>query len=298
MKFSIIIPSFNNLNYLKLAINSIIKNSNYNHEIIIHVNDGSDGTTDFLKENKIKYSYSKENSGICSGLNLGSKLATTDYIVYGHDDFYFCPGWDEAIKEEIIRIGHNAFYLSGTMMHAGPIEMNCGSSYDKFDEKKLLQTFNEPFFNDFQGSTWAPHIIHKEYWEKVGGLSEEFNPGTGSDPDLNMKLWLNGVRIFKGISKSRVYHFGSIVSRGYKNHKHIKTETGRIGGRIFLLKWKITIKVFKKYYLKSDTKFKGPLTEPKKSMKFLLIMMGCQLYYWYIYLFKSKKLLEKIKINH
>ena len=44
-----------------------------------------------------------------------------------------------------------------------------------------------PFYN-LQGSHWAPHIIHKELWEKIGGFSEEFDPGFGSDPDLNMKL--------------------------------------------------------------------------------------------------------------
>ena len=33
------------------------------------------------------------------------------------------------------------------------------------------------------------HLIHRDLWNKVGGFSEEFYPGTGSDPDLNMKLW-------------------------------------------------------------------------------------------------------------
>ena len=41
--FSIIIPTFNNIEYLKLCLESI-KNSRYNHEIIIHVNEGNDGT--------------------------------------------------------------------------------------------------------------------------------------------------------------------------------------------------------------------------------------------------------------
>ena len=41
-----IIPTFNNLDYLKLCLDSIKKNSEYNHEIIVHVNDGSDGTLD------------------------------------------------------------------------------------------------------------------------------------------------------------------------------------------------------------------------------------------------------------
>ena len=35
---SILIPSFNNLEYLKLCINSINKNSKYKHQIIVHVN--------------------------------------------------------------------------------------------------------------------------------------------------------------------------------------------------------------------------------------------------------------------
>ena len=41
--FSIIIPSYNNLNYLKLY-KSIINNSKFNHQIIVHVNEGTDGT--------------------------------------------------------------------------------------------------------------------------------------------------------------------------------------------------------------------------------------------------------------
>ena len=68
--FSIIIPTFNNLGYLKKCIESIKKNSTYNtHEIIPHVNDGSDGTLNFLKENSFTYTHTVHNSGICTGMN-------------------------------------------------------------------------------------------------------------------------------------------------------------------------------------------------------------------------------------
>ena len=46
--FSVIVPTFNNINYLKLCINSLIKNSKYKHELIFHVNEGKDGTLKFL----------------------------------------------------------------------------------------------------------------------------------------------------------------------------------------------------------------------------------------------------------
>ncbi len=50
--FSIIIPTLNNLEYLKICIESIKKNSVFKHEIIPHVNIGNDGTIDYLKKKK------------------------------------------------------------------------------------------------------------------------------------------------------------------------------------------------------------------------------------------------------
>ena len=55
MNFSIIIPTINNANYLKLAINSIIKNSTFKHEIIVHLNGKDDETLTYLKETQIKF---------------------------------------------------------------------------------------------------------------------------------------------------------------------------------------------------------------------------------------------------
>ena len=56
--FSIIIPTFNNLDYLKLCLYSIKKNSSFDHEIIIHINEGTDGTKSFLKNTNHKFTYS------------------------------------------------------------------------------------------------------------------------------------------------------------------------------------------------------------------------------------------------
>ena len=280
--FSIIIPTFNNLEYLKNCIESIKKNSNYKHEIIPHVNEGADGTAEYLKENNIMYTYTDYNSGICTGMNMAAKKATTDYILYAHDDFYFCPKWDLILENEINKIPDHMFYLSGTMVNNGQIKLDCGNNLETFNEKKLLSEINNVNFYDFQGSTWAPHLIHKKMWEKIGGFSEEFFPGTGSDPDLNMKLWKEGVRIFKGINDFKVYHFGSIVTRKYKKHLTIKTESGSRGAKIFLLKWGISIYFFKKYIINSDTKYTGKLKQPTKTPVYFIQLFICKLNYIYI----------------
>jgi len=286
--FSILIPSLNNLDYLKLCIKSIKKNSSLKHEIIVHVNKGEDGTIEYLKNENIKFSFTKYNAGICEGVNLAAKLATTNYFLYAHDDFYFCPDWDIVLLNELKNINNNLFYLSGTMVQNGQVKLNCGDSFSNFNENKLLDEYKNIKFYDFQGSTWAPHLIHKELWNKVGGFSEEFFPGTGSDPDLNMKLWNEGVRIFKGLQHFKVYHFGSIVTRQKEKKFNTITESGSKGSKLFLLKWGFSIKFFKKHFLKSDTKYTGPLGEPFRNFSFYLELLICKFYVFYLkFFFKS-----------
>ena len=77
--FSIIIPTFNNINYLKLCLDSIKKNSKHTHEILIHVNEGNDGSLNFVKNNNFRYSYSKKNSGVCVAFNMAAKLSSKKF---------------------------------------------------------------------------------------------------------------------------------------------------------------------------------------------------------------------------
>ena len=106
--FSIIIPTYNNLKYLELCLKSIEKNSKYNHEIIIHINEGVDGTKNYLKDKKYKTTYSKKNLGVCIAFNQAVKKATKKFIVLGHDDMYFCPNWDEVFASELVKISKNS----------------------------------------------------------------------------------------------------------------------------------------------------------------------------------------------
>ena len=99
--FSILIPTWNNLAFLKICVDSIRKNSTYPHEILIHVNDGSDGTLEWVKAEGLKYTHSPENIGVCFALNGLRPLATTDYILFMNDDMYVLPEWDKNLYEEI-----------------------------------------------------------------------------------------------------------------------------------------------------------------------------------------------------
>ena len=208
--FSVIIPTFNNIDYLKLCLDSLNKNSNFQHEYIIHINEGIDGTLEFIKNSGLKHSYSKNNSGVCVAFNEGVKLASKKHVLLAHDDMYFCPEWDKVLISEIKKLPEDMdFFLSGTMVQPfeSYINLNCGKSVEDFDENKLLEELPKIEFKNFQGTHWQPSLIPIKTWNKVKGFSEEFSPGLGSDPDFNMKLWRIGVRLFKGFGDCRVYHF-------------------------------------------------------------------------------------------
>jgi glycosyltransferase involved in cell wall biosynthesis len=260
--FSIIIPSWNNLPYLQLCIESIRKNSTYKHQLIVHVNEGNDGTLEWVKQQSdIDYTHSGENIGVCYALNTARSLLDTDYLLYMNDDMYVCPNWDHELYKEIKNIGYNFFFFSATAIEpiaqsSCSIESNFGTAIESFDEERLLKEYAQLSRTDWQGSTWPPNVVHKDVWDLVGGYSPEFSPGMYSDPDFSMKLWQLGVRLFKGVSKSRVYHFTSLSVKRVRKNKGYYT---------FISKWGITSSTLTKYYLRRGELFTGALQTPQLS---------------------------------
>ena len=286
---TILIPTYNNLDYLKLCIKSIKNNSSNKYRIILHINEGTDGTLNYAVENNLEYTFSKTNIGLSASINTSSKLVKTKYILYAHDDMYFCPEWDIHLINEINKIGHDKFYLSAVLIgYLEHIRFNCGVTINEFDEDKLLKNYKKKNFYDYQGSHFAPHLVSKKIWDKVGGFSEEFYPGVATDPDFNMKLWKEGVRIFKGINNFKVYHFVSTVIKRInvptKNEPNIKSKAHKI----FLLKWGVSINFFKKFYLNTNSKYLGPLKDPNKNLKFKFYYFLCKIKYLYVRLLYNK----------
>ena len=288
---SIIIPTFNNLDYLKLCIHSLKKNSFYKNEILLHINEGTDGTIEYAKKNDLIYSHSKINDGLCVGCNKIAKKTSKDYILYSHDDMYFLPNWDLVLMNEVKSLNTKNFYLSSIMINGDPrlnghLNLDAGDTIYNFNENYLLENYKKLKHPDFQGSTWAPHLIHRELWDDVGGFSEEFSPGIGSDPDLNMKLWNNGVRIFKCLGESKVYHFGSITIRK-KGSTIFKKNQGSLANKIFLLKWGVSIKFFKKHYLRSNYLHNKNLNEPQKNISYYKDLFKDKILFFFYKIFTS-----------
>jgi len=265
-RFSILIPTWNNLKYLQFCLRSIQKNSRFPHQVILHVNEGADGTRDWTEREQMDYSWSKQNVGICFAMNAAASLARTDYLVYINDDMYVAPDWDLYLWEEIERLNHIYFLLGSALIEprggTNPNVTVCadfGNSPDNFQESAFLdrspQLLSRP---DWSGAGGAGVLVHKKIWDLVGGYSVEFTPGLYSDPDFSMKLWQAGVRYFKGISKSRMFHF-----QAKSTGRIVKRNEGR---KQFARKWKLPSSRFVRDYLRLTSPFEGPLREPEETL--------------------------------
>ena len=103
---SVIIPVYNTKAYLKEAIDSIIQQKEFFHEIIL-INDGStDGSGDMLEELYSKIDFIRivhtKNQRQGPARNLGTNMSTGDYIYYFDSDDVAGPGLFKAFTEYIL----------------------------------------------------------------------------------------------------------------------------------------------------------------------------------------------------
>lgn len=270
--FSIFIPSWNNLEFLKMCVASIEKNSSFRHEILIHVNDGSDGTLEWVKAGGYKYTHSSENIGVCRAMNGLRPLMTTDYVAYINDDMYMLPGWDEELLKAIEMEGEGniAWFMASTVIQPAPLANSpvsvrvgdYGRSISTFDESRLLKEFSGYAPADWRGAMMPPNVVHRDMWDRVGGYSLEFSPGMGSDPDFCAKLVMEDVKCFHGVGRSLCYHFMSkSVSRVVRND----------GSLQFLRKYHLTIRAFKEQILHKEQPWDTPVTTDRHALRLELL---------------------------
>jgi GT2 family glycosyltransferase len=246
--FSVLIPTWNNLEYLKLCVDGLRRHSRALGEILVHINDGSDGTLQWVREQGLPYTHSSGNIGVCLALNWVAAEARQPWLIFLNDDMFVTPGWDTALAAAV-QGARGPQFVSSLLIEPRPTSnklvhfANFGEDVASFDEAALLRFAAAPSFADRAGVASQPTAVARRDWNMVGGYSIEFSPGMSSDDDFLMKLWLIGCRSYRIVGTSLVYHFAC-------------KSTGRIrrnrGGREFLLKWGITQKAFKRDYLQAS----------------------------------------------
>jgi GT2 family glycosyltransferase len=256
--FSILIPTWNNLAMLQLCVQSIRQNSAFEHQIVLHINDGSDGTTEWATAENIAFTHSIENIGICKAVNWSFLKTEKDYIVYLNDDMLVLPDWDTELYRVAQQMTTPYYMLSATMIeptgepHSPMIVADYGRDEKTLRYDDLLREYKRFDHADWSGASWPPLLVSREAWATIGGFSIEFSPGMYSDPDFSMKLWQAGARVFRGVGAARVYHFQA------RSTGRVKRNNGRLQ---FMKKWGIPASAFYRDYLRMGQPYTNSLPE-------------------------------------
>ena len=251
MKLSVLIPTWKNLDCLEVLWRGLKRNSALDHQIIIFFNEFDDRCARWLQGRNTLYDSSSSNLGVCEATNRAAKLATGDFLCYMNDDMYPLPGWDTALFS--LAGMSDKIWLSGTAIEPGDStpcyigNRDYGRSPDDFQEEKLLKEYRSLLRPYNVVSTWTPVMMPRRNWEEIGGFDEEYFPGFGSDPDLAMKMYDYGCRLFIGVGSSLVYHFA-------------RSTTGRFEGGMgtdprtyFKSKWGFSRKKFHNKIIRRDS---------------------------------------------
>jgi len=250
--FSICVPSYNSLDYLKILHGSLKKNTRVKYELIVHDNGSTDGTLQWLEENNVIHTKSAENKGF-TGVNEAIKKAKYEYIAVFNSDMYALPTWDTEVYKQINRFKANnidKFTISCCLIE--PLGDNpeyvvsyFGHDTETFDEEGLLDDFlankNTKYKKENTTQYSHPIVLPAKMFNDMGLFDESYFPGWSVDHDLAVEAYKIGCRNFIMLTSARVYHF---ISKTFtKLPENIKRKDGQ---DVFLKKWNMTVEDFRK----------------------------------------------------
>lgn len=220
---SFIIPSRNNLKYLKQAYHSIRTNTEHQHEICIASDFSDDGTVEWVQE--IMESDPNVKLHVNDGpTRLGHTIlydtlindyASHDRVIIFHADMVLCPGADEEIDKYLEPgVVVSLTRIEPPLHPPGPekIIADYGIEPEEFDTDKFLQELPTYKRDGITEGIFAPWAIMKEDFQSIDGHDPLFAPQSKEDSDIFNRFLLNGYR-FVQTWKGFVYHMTCRGSR-------------------------------------------------------------------------------------
>jgi GT2 family glycosyltransferase len=271
MLYTVCISTNNNLNYLRLAVESFRKNAAHNMSpIFVYAENCTDGTDEWLAENaeqyNIRFTIEKNEGeqirGIGGGMNLCASEVTTPYILFLHSDMYLTPNFDvrplellEQNDKSVVGSFRIEPAIFGQLRDDTPAILRPGVlavPLDAFGE--YHHNFDAEYFNEYASELAAQseityprvegaggYFIRKADWDYIGGNDDLFKPTWGEDMDLFLRMLAEGYT-FITTTKSVIYHFAARGSHwkedDLQKRSQRQIDSEQIGAQKWFNKWK------------------------------------------------------------
>ena len=221
---SIIVLACNQAELMRLCLESVLRCTPGNYELILVDNGSTDAVPRIFEEMKtrsgparVEIVHNAENLGFPKGVNQGIALAQGEYIVLLNNDTVVTPGWLEGLIRWSLhdwpKVG-----MVGPLSNQAPAPQLHQPGYQDLDGlepfARRLQRRNTGQALETPRVTGFCLLIRKAVLEAIGGaLDERFGVGFFEDDDLCMRTRLAGFKLF--VAKDvYIHHFGGRTFAG------------------------------------------------------------------------------------
>ena len=229
MKVSVVTPNYNGERFLKTFMDSLNEDSEYIGEVIIVDNGSSDGSIDYLKNNRFNFPLvlieNKENLGFSPAVNQGILKAKHDLIFSINNDTEIKKGSIKALAD-LISSSDDIFSVQAKMLQYTNKELidDVGDEYNllawtkKTGENHHSDEYSEVM--DIFSSCAGAAMYKKPVLNEIGLFDDNFFAYM-EDVDLAIRSKINGYRNLL-CPDAIVYHIGSATSGSRYNEFKVR----------------------------------------------------------------------------
>ncbi len=123
MRFSVLLPSHNGLQFLRYAVESVRRQDDPDWEVVISDNDSTDdiaGYVDNLGDDRVRYVKTGEFVPVTDNWNNALRHSTGDYVVMLGNDDALLPGYFSGLRATIDRLAEPDAVYMGALLYAYP----------------------------------------------------------------------------------------------------------------------------------------------------------------------------------
>lgn len=202
-KVSVIVVTYNNLEFTRACLASLDEHTSYdNLEIIVVDNASADGSPAFLENwasvgTNRKLILNEDNRGFAAANNQGLSIAAGEFLVMLNNDTYVTPGW---LRTLIRHLKHDK-----SIGLIGPVTNNIGNEAKidiRYADMGEMLVKSAAYTRRHVGQTYPLRtaaffcvMMEREVFERIGLLDEAFGRGFFEDDDYCRRIEQTGLRV-------------------------------------------------------------------------------------------------------